>query len=220
MAIDVVGRANFATGEVTEIKMEPRSEYMEIATEEDRNVYADAGSVWNSAVPWAQGPRRLGGDRTGDAVWVANWWGENLAKIDIHTSKVTYYPVPARHSGPYAAVVDKNHIVWVNMMNNDSGGEVRPGNGTMDRIHAADSRGRDAAHCRAGSILSSDGSGSLLAIEQGGPFAVPHPAGASAAEGAGQQRGTRTPGGCPVTAEETDEQGRRKLISGGSRHSC
>ena len=126
MAIDVVGRANFATGEVTEIKMEPRSEYMEIATEEDRKVYADAGSVWNSAMPWAQGPRRLGGDRTGDAVWVANWWGENLARIDIHTSKVTYYPVPGEHSGPYAAVVDRNHIVWVNMMNNDSVGRFNP----------------------------------------------------------------------------------------------
>ena len=126
MAIDVVGRANFATGEVTEIKMEPRSEYMEIATEEDRKVYAEAGSVWNSAVPWSQGPRRLGGDRTGDAVWVGNWWGENLAKIDIHTSKVTYYPVPNKHTGPYAAVVDKNHIVWVNMMNNDSVGRFDP----------------------------------------------------------------------------------------------
>jgi streptogramin lyase len=126
MAIDVVGRANFATGEVTEIKMPPRREFMEIATEEDRRLYAEAGSIWNSAVPWAQGPRRLGGDRTGDAVWVANWWGENLAKIDIHTSEVTQYPVPSKHSGPYAAVVDKNHIVWVNMMNNDSVGRFDP----------------------------------------------------------------------------------------------
>lgn len=62
----------------------------------------------------------MGGDRTGNAVWVANWWGGNLAKIDIRTNQVTLYPVPSKDSGPYAAVVDKNHVVWVNMMNNDS----------------------------------------------------------------------------------------------------
>jgi streptogramin lyase len=126
MAIDVVGRADFATGEVTEIKMPPRKEFMEILTPEERELYSKAPSEWNSTYPWSQGPRRLGGDRTGDAVWVANWWGENLAKIDIRTSKVTQYAVPNKHSGPYAAVVDKNHIVWVNMMNNDSVGRFDP----------------------------------------------------------------------------------------------
>jgi len=126
MAIDVVGRANFATGEVTEIKMPPRREFLEILTAEEREFYSKAPSEWNSTFPWSQGPRRLGGDRTGDAVWVANWWGENLAKIDIHTGKVTQYPVPNKHSGPYAAVVDKNHVVWVNMMNNDSVGRFDP----------------------------------------------------------------------------------------------
>ena len=126
MSLDIVGRADFATGKVTEIKMPPRSERMEIVTEEDRKVYSMSGSDWNSAVPWAQGPRRLGGDRTGNAVWVANWWGENLAKIDIRTSKVTQYPVPSKDSGPYAVVVDKNHVVWVNMMNNDSVGRFDP----------------------------------------------------------------------------------------------
>jgi len=126
MALDIVGRADFATGKVTEIKMPPRSEFMEIATDEERKLYSMSGSEWNSAFPWAQGPRRLGGDRTGNAVWVANWWGENLAKIDIRTSKVTHYPVPNKHTGPYAAVVDKNHVVWVNMMNNDSVAKFDP----------------------------------------------------------------------------------------------
>ena len=126
MAIDVVGRADFATGEVTEIKMPPRREFMEILTAEERDFYSKTASEWNSTFPWSQGPRRLGGDRTGNAIWVGNWWGENLAKIDIHTGKVTQYPVPSKHSGPYAAVVDKNHMVWVNMMNNDSVGKFNP----------------------------------------------------------------------------------------------
>ena len=126
MSLDIVGRADFATGKVSEIKMPPRKERMEIVTEEERRLYSMTGSEWNSAMPWAQGPRRMGGDRTGNAVWVGNWWGENLAKIDTRTSKVTMYPVPSKDSGPYAAVVDKNHIVWVNMMNNDSVGKFDP----------------------------------------------------------------------------------------------
>lgn len=126
MAIDIVGRADFASGKVSEIKMPPRKEFMEISTKEEMDMYAKTEAQWNSAYPWAQGPRRMGGDRTGDTVWVANWWGENLAKIDIHTSKVTQYPVPNKHTGPYAAVVDKNHIVWVNMMNNDSVAKFDP----------------------------------------------------------------------------------------------
>jgi len=145
MAIDVVGRANFATGEVTEIKMPPRKEFMEISTPEERDFYSKTQSDWNSTFPWSQGPRRLGGDRTGNAVWVGNWWGENLAKIDIHTGKVTQYPVPNKNSGPYAAVVDKNHMVWVNMMNNDSVGRFDPKTETWTE-YTLPTRGAESRH--------------------------------------------------------------------------
>lgn len=126
MAIDLVGKSDIATGKSLEIKIAPRKEKMEIVTEEERQLYAKSGSDWNSAVPWAQGPRRLGGDHTGNAVWVGDWWGDNLAKIDIHTLKVTQYPVPSKDSGPYAVVVDKNHVVWVNMTSNDSVAKFDP----------------------------------------------------------------------------------------------
>lgn len=126
MNLDIVGKSDLVTGKSLEIKMPPRAEKMEIATPEERKLYSMSGSDWNSAIPWTQGPRRLSGDHTGNTVWVANWWGENLAKIDIHTLKVTMYPVPSKNSGPYAVVVDKNHIVWVNMMNNDSVGRFDP----------------------------------------------------------------------------------------------
>jgi hypothetical protein len=93
---------------------------MEIVTPEEREFYAKTGSDWNSAVPWAQGPRRKGGDHTGNVIWVADWCGDNLAKVDIHTSNVTQYSVPSNDSGPYAVVVDKHHVAGVNMLANDS----------------------------------------------------------------------------------------------------
>ncbi len=126
MAIDIVGKSDIATGKSLEIQIPPRREKMEIATEDERKLYAQSGSDWNSAIPWTQGPRRLGGDHTGNAVWVADWWGDNLAKIDIHTNKVTQYPAPSKDSGPYAVVVDKNHTVWVNMTLNDSVAKFDP----------------------------------------------------------------------------------------------
>ena len=99
--------------------MPPRAEKMEIVPAEAKKLYEEVGNDWNSASTWTQAPRRLSGDRAGNAVWVANSWGETLAKIDIHTNKVKLYPVP-KYSGIYAAVVDNKHMVWLNMMNNDS----------------------------------------------------------------------------------------------------
>ena len=126
MSLDIVCKGDVATGKTIEIQMPPQRQKMEIATAEERKLYGLSGSDWNSAIPWTQGPRRLSGDHTGNAVWVGNWWGENLAKIDTRTLKVTMYPVPNKHSGPYATVIDKNHVVWVNMMNNDSVGRFDP----------------------------------------------------------------------------------------------
>ena len=81
-----------------------------------------SGSVYN---PGAQAPRRLAADPDGDAVWVANWWGSNLAKVDINTLEVTYYHLPiAAH--PYATVVDRNHMVWANLSSDDAVAKFDP----------------------------------------------------------------------------------------------
>ena len=51
---------------------------------------------------------------------MALWWGNRLAKIDIKTHKITYYPYPhAGYPGVYDTVVDKNGMVWINLMNAD-----------------------------------------------------------------------------------------------------
>jgi streptogramin lyase len=93
---------------------------MDLATPEERKMYAMAGSEFHSAVPWAQSPRRFGADKNGNFVWVCDWSGGNLAKIDIDTLKVTIILLPRPDiQQPYSAVVDKDHNVWTNLMNAD-----------------------------------------------------------------------------------------------------
>jgi streptogramin lyase len=144
MGLDIVGKADINTGKVMEIKMPPRNDKMEMATPEERALYDKYGSDWNSAIPYSEGPRRLSGDHKGNAVWVADSWGDNLAKIDIHTNKVTMYPSPTKYAGIYSTVVDKNHNVWANMMNNDSVGKFDPSTGKWTEYmlpsHGAESR--------------------------------------------------------------------------------
>ena len=119
MNYDTVGKGNLRTGETTEVVFEPLQKWEATVAPEDRAVYELTGGDWNSAPPWQQAPRRLGGDRTGN-VWVALWWGDRLAKIDIRSHKVTYYPYPnPGFAGVYDTVADKNGMVWMNLMNAD-----------------------------------------------------------------------------------------------------
>ena len=74
-----------------------------------------------------KGPRRMAADPNGDTVWVAEYWGGMLAKFDINTKKlIKEYPVPHHESLPYAVVVDRNHMVWFSMMNEDRIGRFNP----------------------------------------------------------------------------------------------
>jgi streptogramin lyase len=62
----------------------------------------------------------MGADKQGDVVWVCDFFGGNLARIDTHTRQVTLVPLPdAAVQFPYHATIDKSHQVWVNMMNSD-----------------------------------------------------------------------------------------------------
>jgi streptogramin lyase len=70
-------------------------------------------TINNAPAVYQKGPRRLSADRKGNAVWVAEYYAGKLAKIDIHTKKVTEYTVPNPNSHPYSTVVDRNHMVWV-----------------------------------------------------------------------------------------------------------
>ena len=55
----------------------------------------------------------MGADPSGDSVWVAEYFADRIAQVNIHTKKVTEYPVPRPYMQPYAVAVDKNHRVWI-----------------------------------------------------------------------------------------------------------
>ncbi len=111
------------TGESTEFIMRPpwMADRENVMTPADRTFYESVGALnWGgiNSVPGAQAPRRLGADRHGDTVWVPNYLGMNLAKINIRTHETTYYPLPI-NGNPYFVVVDKNHQVWANLLSDD-----------------------------------------------------------------------------------------------------
>ena len=114
--IDLVDKGDIESGKSEEFKIPPRKSRSEgLLTAEERQVYAHGVPQDNLSFPWAEGPRRLGADKSGDAVWICDYWGNDLAKIDSTSLKVTKYPVPTPEAGPYDAVVDNNHDVWINL---------------------------------------------------------------------------------------------------------
>lgn len=63
--------------------------------------------------------QHLGADTHEKTVWVALFLGDRIEKIDIATRKVKEYPVPRPGSSPYDIAVEKNHMVWIALMNSD-----------------------------------------------------------------------------------------------------
>jgi streptogramin lyase len=104
------------TGQVSEIHLPPLEG--EISEKAQKTAAPLSGNLSTSPV-YQKGPRRLGTDRRGNTVWVALFFGDRIAKIDIDTRKVTEYRVPRPGSTPYDIVVDKNHMVWIELMNAD-----------------------------------------------------------------------------------------------------
>src|SRR5262249_40626582 len=117
---DVVGHADTKTGKTYEIPMMPPGARTpeSLMTAADQELYYNQrarrfmGGVY---MPGAQAPRRIGADKNGDVIWVSNWWGGNLAAIDIRTREVSYHPLPFKGMHPYSAVVDNNHMVYTNV---------------------------------------------------------------------------------------------------------
>ncbi|MGE3511954.1 MAG: hypothetical protein AB7N65_24080, partial [Vicinamibacterales bacterium] len=126
--MDTVVHADLKTGEVMEFPLRPPDRMEVVLTPADREFYHNIGGDRFSgtfARPGSQAPRRLSTDKGGTAVWVANWWGENLARIDTRTKKTSYYKLPFR-ANPYNTVIDKGHIVWTNLTSDDAVGRFDP----------------------------------------------------------------------------------------------
>ena len=130
--MDTVVHADLATGKTYEFPMEPPDKLEVALTPADREFYHNIGGnrfAGTFARPGGQAPRRLSTDKNGTHVWVANWWGMNLAKIDFKTKKVVSYHKVPDGGHPYNTVVDKNHAVWTNLTLDDAVGKFDPKSG-------------------------------------------------------------------------------------------
>jgi streptogramin lyase len=119
MTLDIIGKGEGATGKAQEVKLAPVKEEWERATPEARKFYETYNQPdFNSPMPWAQGPRRMGTDKNADILWVGNSWGANLARIDTRSNETTYVPLPGGQQ-PYHVTVDRNHNAWTNIWGGD-----------------------------------------------------------------------------------------------------
>ena len=120
MSIDTVGKSDIESGKAQEVKLPPVPGRGEMLKPEEHKMYEMAGAEFNFAPTWSEGPRRMGADHNGDFVYVCDYWGGNIAKIEIHTLKTTIIPLPKPDvQQPYHAAVDNSHNVWINLMNSD-----------------------------------------------------------------------------------------------------
>lgn len=58
-------------------------------------------------------------DRNSDDVWVPDYSGNNLLRINTRTLKTTFYPAPRAGLNPYMGMVDSAHNVWMNLQGSD-----------------------------------------------------------------------------------------------------
>jgi streptogramin lyase len=127
---DKLGIGDPTTGKSQEIKLAPRSEMREFTTEEDRRFYERTDNLGpqsiNTSAPWDRTPRRLGADPSEPYVWAADFYGQDLARVNIRTLEVKYYDLPIPYASPYGVKVGKNHVVWTALRNADRVGSFDP----------------------------------------------------------------------------------------------
>jgi streptogramin lyase len=122
--IDIVGIADFASKNVSEIRLPPRPGMDEILTDEDRKFDQQAESNFTNGILPAEGPRRMAAQ--GDYVWWSNWFGQSLSRVDIRTHAVEYFNAPLSNVSPYAMVADRNGMLWVALPNDDRVAKLDP----------------------------------------------------------------------------------------------
>jgi streptogramin lyase len=124
---DRVVKADPKTGKTYEVAMRPPWVNVDDLTDAaDREWYQSMGVMtWGNinTVPYGQQPRRMGADKRGEYVWVPNNVGNNVARINIHTLDVKYYPV---EGNPYFVTVDKNSNVWTNLFSDAKVARLNP----------------------------------------------------------------------------------------------
>jgi streptogramin lyase len=130
MVLDIIGKGNMATGKAEEVRLTPVKAEFDRVTPEAKKFFETYNQPdFNSPMPWAQGPRRMGTDKADDVLWVGNSWGANLARINTKTNEVSYVPLPNGQQ-PYHVHVDKEHRPWTNLWGADRVMRYDPKTGT------------------------------------------------------------------------------------------
>jgi streptogramin lyase len=121
MRFDHVEHGDVATGKTTDFQLPPDQVAYDQVTSDDKVIYASyVLTDFNNPYAWAQGPRRMGADKNGDVVWIADSFGGNLARVDIHTMKTDLVSLPNYESmQPYNVEVDSHHNAWTNLWSTD-----------------------------------------------------------------------------------------------------
>lgn len=112
---DIIVHGEVATGKVTEIQLPPQlpAEYVKPGDFEENEVIPQPG------IGGKQSPRRPHADLKGTGLWIPNFYGNTMTRIDTRTKAVKYYPVPYSAMNPYEAMVDSKSRVWVTFQNSD-----------------------------------------------------------------------------------------------------
>lgn len=157
MKFDKVMKGDPKTGQTTSIQLPPVQAEVDRMTESEKTLYAKyVVPDFNTPYPFAQGARRMGGDKNpgGQYVYVGNSFGGNLARIDIKTNKVDLIPLPNPESQqPYQVTIDKEHNVWTNLWSTDAIAKYNPATSQWT-IFDLPSRGTETRHI---SLLEKDG---------------------------------------------------------------
>ncbi len=121
-----LGKADPRSGEIFEVLLRPPwlREREDTRAPADAAFYrsigalAEGGDGGINMIPGAMAPRRMGADRHGEFVYVANFNGESIARIDTRTLATRFYRLPIE-SHAYRVAVDRRRNAWVSMMGDD-----------------------------------------------------------------------------------------------------
>ena len=90
IGIDVIGRGDLATGRSSEIRLPARLP----SFVRDGDFSLEYLAIYAGRGRGLQAPRRPAADLATGDVWVPNYAGNNLLRIDVDTLETTYYPLP------------------------------------------------------------------------------------------------------------------------------
>lgn len=120
--IDIVGHSDIKTGTSLEIRLPPAPHPFL----KEGDLSAEDLKAYDARGIGAQAPRRAGADKNSDDVWIPNYSGQNLLRINSHTLKTTYYPAPVYGLNPYMLAVDNSHNVWMSLQGGDQVAKFDP----------------------------------------------------------------------------------------------